>query len=106
MAIIRFSNLPMADAEEVIAEIWSCLEEYDIPTPEMEFSFAPTTVSMQVRTRESRWDFALALRLSARGGVVLQPKCVARARKEAVAYRGGWTAAPPEAEGHRTRARP
>ena len=35
MSSIRLRSLTMSEAEEAIAELWSCLEEYGIPSPKM-----------------------------------------------------------------------
>jgi hypothetical protein len=39
MAVIKLDRLSLADAEEAIAEVWSCLEEYGIPSPMMSVDF-------------------------------------------------------------------
>lgn len=39
MSVIKFHRLFMADAEEVMAEVWNCLEEYEIPSPYLGFQF-------------------------------------------------------------------
>lgn len=37
MAIIKLRGLSPCEAEEAIATLWSCLEEYGIPTPYIGF---------------------------------------------------------------------
>lgn len=39
MAVIQFRQLSLAEAEQCVAEIWTCLEEYHIPTPTLSFEF-------------------------------------------------------------------
>ncbi len=39
MAVIRFRQLSMAEAEQCVAEIWTCLEEYNMPSPAIAFDF-------------------------------------------------------------------
>jgi hypothetical protein len=39
MIAIEFHYLSMPEAEEVIAALWCCFEEYDIPSPAMTFRF-------------------------------------------------------------------
>lgn len=39
MSVIQFQQLSMAEAERCVAEIWTCLEEYDIPSPALSFEF-------------------------------------------------------------------
>lgn len=67
MAVIQFQQLSMAEAEQCVAEIWTCLEEYQIPSPTMSFEFhGPRWTSITVNiedpiaadtmlTRLSRW---------------------------------------------------
>ena len=35
MSAIKLRSLSMSDAEEAIAELWSCLETYGIPSPKL-----------------------------------------------------------------------
>jgi len=39
MTMVRFPRLSLAEAEDVIAEIWKCLEEHDLQSPRMTFVF-------------------------------------------------------------------
>jgi hypothetical protein len=39
MAVIELDRLSLPDAEDAIAEVWSCLEEYSIPSPIMSVDF-------------------------------------------------------------------
>ena len=39
MTVIEFRRLCMPEAEEVIVALWSCFEEYDVPSPRMTFEF-------------------------------------------------------------------
>jgi hypothetical protein len=65
MTAIKFSRLSMPEAEEVIAEIWNCLEEYGMPSPRIAFDFhGNASVSLQVRLDEPVWARLLVLRLS------------------------------------------
>jgi hypothetical protein len=65
MVVIEFRRLTMHEAEEALAEMWNCLEEYDIPSPRMAFDFAgDERVSMDVFMDESIWADIMMLRLS------------------------------------------
>ena len=66
MTAINFCRLSMPEAEEVIAEIWSCLEEYGMPSPRIAFVFQAnaTSVSLNVRLDEPVWAHLLVMRLS------------------------------------------
>jgi hypothetical protein len=39
MIAFEFRGLSMPEAEEVIAALWCCFEEYDVPSPAMTFKF-------------------------------------------------------------------
>jgi hypothetical protein len=39
MIAFEFPGLSMPEAEEVIAALWCCFEEYDVPSPAMTFKF-------------------------------------------------------------------
>jgi hypothetical protein len=39
MTVVQFQLASMAVAEELIAEIWTCLEEYNIRSPALRFKF-------------------------------------------------------------------
>ena len=57
MALIELRQLSMRDAEEAITEIWTCLEEHDLATPQFEFEFHRDTIvslSFRVDTDFSR----------------------------------------------------
>jgi hypothetical protein len=65
MTVIELRQLSLADAEEVIAEVWNCLEEYDIATPRIGVEFhSAAKVSLCFRIEESISEKVLALRLS------------------------------------------
>jgi hypothetical protein len=67
LATIEFRSLSVQDAEQVLAEIWNCLEEFDIPSPrlvvkfrgeaevELRCRFAETLSARLVGMRLSRW---------------------------------------------------
>lgn len=56
MLCIKLHRIFMADAEDVMAEIWNCLEGYDIPSPAMTFTFeGQQHVTMQIRFDEPLW---------------------------------------------------
>ena len=51
MTVVQFQLRSMAAAEQSIAEIWTCLEEYDIPSPAVSFKFHDServTVTMHI----------------------------------------------------------
>jgi hypothetical protein len=65
MTSINFRRLSMPEAEEVIAEIWNCLEEYGMPSPRVAFDFqGDAGVSLEVRMDEPLWTHVLVQRLS------------------------------------------
>jgi len=39
MSVAHFQLLSMSEAEDVVAEVCGCVEEYDIPMPDMAFGF-------------------------------------------------------------------
>ncbi len=65
MVVIQFQRLSMAEAEQCIAEIWTCLEEYHIPSPKMSFEFSdPLRTSITVNIDDSVAAKTIATRLS------------------------------------------
>jgi hypothetical protein len=72
MAVIELDRLSLPDAEEAIAEVWSCLEEYGIPSPIMNVDFhANAKVTMGFTFDEPIGAQLVSLRLSSwmRGSV-------------------------------------
>lgn len=66
MATVNFRELSIGDAEDVIAEIWNCLEEYRIPSPRMTFEFRRGgEIRLGCRFDEPLSAQLVALRLSA-----------------------------------------
>jgi hypothetical protein len=64
MAVIQIDRLSLPDAEEVIAEIWNCLEEYGIPSPTMNVDFhANARVTMGLTFDEPIGAQLVSLRL-------------------------------------------
>lgn len=81
MATINFPRLSVDDAEEVIAEIWNCLEEYRIPSPRLKCDFRRGgDLSLECQFGEAVWAKLIALRLSA---------WIPTGKRPAVAGRGG-----------------
>jgi hypothetical protein len=39
MRVVQCQRLSISEAEDVVAEIYGCLEEYNVPMPKMAFSF-------------------------------------------------------------------
>lgn len=65
MASIAFRRFSMDEAEEIVAEIWRCLEQYDIPSPEMSSQLsAPEIVNLSFHFREKAWADIVARQLS------------------------------------------
>jgi hypothetical protein len=65
MVVIELDRLSLPDAEEAIAEIWSCLEEYGIPSPIMSVDFhANAKVTMGFTFDEPIGAQLVSLRLS------------------------------------------
>lgn len=67
MAFIKFQRLSMSDAEDVMAKVWNCLEEYDITSPRMTCQRdGHAHVTLRFRFDESVWADVVALQLSRR----------------------------------------
>ena len=65
MATIEFRSLSVQDAEQVLAEIWNCLEEFDIPSPRLVVKFrGQTEVTLRCRFDEQLSARIVAMRLS------------------------------------------
>ena len=65
MPPIRFNRLSLLEAEEVIVEIWKCLEEYQLPSPKLEFTFhTGETVAMAIRIDDRAARAIVSARLS------------------------------------------
>jgi hypothetical protein len=65
MPPIRFNRLSLLEAEEVIVEIWKCLDEYQLPSPKLEFIFhTGETVTMAVRIADRAARAIVSARLS------------------------------------------
>ena len=65
MSVVQFRRLSMSEAENVMAEICRCLEEYDVAEPEMAFSFHGfSRVSISVRIDNSIAANMVNLRLA------------------------------------------
>jgi hypothetical protein len=61
---IEFRGLSLQEAEEVMVDVWNCLEEYAIPSPSMAFDFSGGGVSFHMRFGEPLWARLVANRLS------------------------------------------
>ena len=69
MSVVQLQLISMVEAEDVIAEIWRCLEEYDVRTPEMAFRFDERSrVSITMRFGDPIGANMMNLRLAARFG--------------------------------------
>ena len=56
MTVIELDGLSLPEAEEAIAEIWSCLEEYSIPSPVMSVDVrAPARITLGFKFDEPIW---------------------------------------------------
>jgi hypothetical protein len=65
LATIEFRSLSVQDAEQVLAEIWNCLEEFDIPSPRLAVKFrGETEVTLRCRFDEQLSVRIVAMRLS------------------------------------------
>ena|SRR6185312_10963887 len=92
MIAFEFPGLSMPEAEEVIAALWCCFEEYDVPSPAMTFKFhggarasvrmhiEDTAVAKVVARFLSDWKFARhnndAVPIASRQSMVWQPEWV------------------------------
>jgi hypothetical protein len=71
MKVIYFKLLSIPDAEDAIAETWSILEEYDIPSPKLTFTFRGTSqVKIALRVDDPVDAQTVMLRLAPLGSVV------------------------------------
>ncbi len=87
MATINFPRLSVGDAEEVIAEIWSCLEEYRIPSPRLTFDFRRGgDLGLECHFGETVWAKLIALRLSAWISAGERASAVGRGGAEVVSF--------------------
>jgi hypothetical protein len=79
MPVIYFELLSIPDAEDAIAETWSVLEEYDIPSPGMTVTFRGSSrVNIALRVDDPTDAQTLMLRLApwipSQTGVVALPQ--------------------------------
>jgi hypothetical protein len=81
LATIQCRHLDARDAEELVVELWSCLEEYEIPTPRLRFFFGRDWVDVEISTVDVSWDFVIMVRLSPFGAVVVGTDGVKAARR-------------------------
>jgi hypothetical protein len=71
MPIIYFRLLSIEEAEEAIAETWRVLEEYEIPSPGMTFTFRGSSrVKIALRVDDAVNAQTLMLRLAPLGAVM------------------------------------
>jgi hypothetical protein len=65
MPVIYFHLLSVLEAEDAIAETWNILEEYNIPSPGMTFTFrASSLVTIALRVDDPADAQTLMLRLA------------------------------------------
>ena len=65
MLTIQLRYLPLREIEEAIVEIWRCVEEYRMPSPDLRFDFQGETTASVALHVEDRVLFAiLSARLS------------------------------------------
>jgi hypothetical protein len=65
MADINFDRLLLPEAEEAIADVWRCLEDYDLPSPALRVDFhANSTVALAFTFEDPLWAELVRLRLS------------------------------------------
>jgi hypothetical protein len=65
LATIEFRSLSVQDAEQVLAEIWNCLEEFDIRSPRLVVKFGgQSEVTLRCRFDEQLSARIVAMRLS------------------------------------------
>ena len=48
MSAIKLRGLSLSEAEEAIVELWTCLEEYGIPSPKVKVSRTDRRVTMEL----------------------------------------------------------
>jgi hypothetical protein len=65
LATIEFRNLSVQDAERVLAEVWNCLEEFEVPSPRLAVKFREgAEVTLQCRFSETLSARLVAMRLA------------------------------------------
>jgi hypothetical protein len=65
MADIYLDSLSLLEAEEAMAEIWGCLEEYNIPSPKIFVDARSNSrIAIKLRFEEPLWAEVVAVRLS------------------------------------------
>jgi hypothetical protein len=65
VAIIEFRGLSISEAEEVLADICSFAEEYDIPSPQLNFDFRDwSSVTVSCCFAEPLWTRLMATRMA------------------------------------------
>ena len=70
MAMIQFRRLSIEEAENCIAEIWTCLEEYQLPSPKMYFDCPEGSgITMTINVDDPVAENTLLARLSGYSGV-------------------------------------
>jgi hypothetical protein len=48
MSAIRLRGLSVSESEEAIAELWTCLEEYGIPSPKLKVSRTNSRITLEI----------------------------------------------------------
>jgi hypothetical protein len=65
MSAIKLRGLSMSEAEEAIAELWSCLEEYGIPSPKLKATCAHKRITIELSALDDPlWAKLVDTRLS------------------------------------------
>jgi hypothetical protein len=65
VATIEFRNLSVPDAERVLAEVWNCLEEFELSSPRLAVKFrGEAEVTLQCRFSETLSARLVAMRLA------------------------------------------
>jgi hypothetical protein len=65
LATIEFRSLSVQDAEHVLAEVWNCLEEFDLPSPRLAVKFrGGAEVTLRCRFFDSLSARLVAMRLA------------------------------------------
>lgn len=64
MTTIRLRRLSLHEAEEVIVSLWTCLEEYGIPTPQITFRVEGSGRATLCLRIDSEWAHVVRCRLA------------------------------------------
>ena len=68
MTLIRLRRLSLREAEEAIVTLWTCLEEYGIPTPHIDFRFEASGRATLSLCTDPEWHHIVKRRIASSTG--------------------------------------